>query len=302
MEHVQWARRPALHQPVLVTAFSGWNDAGDAASNTLLYLADQLDAEPFATIDGDEFYDYTETRPSLRLVDGHTRSLEWPQIELLSADLAGRSTDPAVVDVILLTGPEPQLRWRSFCRNVTELAAALGVHRAVHLGALLSEVPHSRPVPVVGSGNDGAALAARGLELSRYEGPTGIVGVLHDACTHAGIDTTSLWAAVPTYVSGAPSPKATLALVSHTAALLHLDVDETLLKVAAEAYEREVDALVSDDDETVSYVQRLELRHDLGDGDDEPALDDVGPVEANPEQVARLTEEIERFLREHGDG
>ncbi len=327
MEHVRWDRRPALHRPVLITAFSGWNDAGDAASNAVRYLADQWDAQPFAAIDGDAFYDYTDTRPTVRLVDGATRALDWPEVELLAADLAGQSADPDVGDAVLLTGPEPQLHWRTFCREVTELATALGVTRVLHLGALLSEVPHTRPVPLVASGDDASLLVGLGAERSRYEGPTGIVGVLQHACAAAGFPTSSLWATVPTYVSGAPSPKATLALVSGAAALLRLDIDTALLAIAAEAYEREVDALVADDDDTVAYLQRLELRHDLGPVDDDADDDESDceddtlgfdddtltrglstgapgggrhhPSDDDDTDPARLADEVERFLREH---
>lgn len=299
---MRWVNRPALHNPVLVTAFSGWNDAGDAASSALRYLIDQLDAEPVGSIDGDEFYDFTETRPTVSLSEGRTRSITWPAVELFAASVAGHNNDPHAGDLLLAVGPEPQLRWRSFCALMTSVAHDLGISRALHMGALLAEVPHTRPVPMVGSGPDPTFLAAQGLTASTYEGPTGIVGVLHDACQRAGMAATSLWATVPTYVSGAPSPKAALALVSHAARILHVPVALDLLEIATEAYEREVDALVADDDDTAGYVRRLEMSHDLGSDDldgseDDDGLDDM--PEIGEGAAAHLADEIERFLRGH---
>lgn len=285
MEHVRFTSRPVLHRPALITAFGGWNDAGDAATTALRYLADQWDATSFATVDPDEFYDFTETRPRVALAEGNTRRIEWPVVELLAADLAGASADDSVGDAVLLIGPEPQLRWRAFCAEVTALAAELGVSRVVHLGALLAEIPHSRPVPLSVSGGGRALPGHESNTTSTYEGPTGIVGVLHSACLEAGLQSTSLWATVPTYVSGAPSPKAALALVEQTSRLVHVEVTTGLLEVAARVYEQEVDALVADDEDTADYVRRLE--HDFD--DDTPA---------DPDAVTALTDEIERFLRD----
>ena len=286
MEHVRWSSRPALHRPALVTAFAGWNDAGDAATTAVRYFADQWDAECFAEIDPDEFYDFTETWPRVHQADGAVRHIEWPGVELLAANIAGTSSDDAVGDLILLVGTEPQLRWRTFCAEITQLAIELGVGRVIHLGALLAEIPHSRPVPVTASGTNLEVLEAERLPTSHYEGPTGIVGVLHQACNEAGLDSLSVWAAVPTYVSGAPSPKAALALAERTARLLRVDLTTGLLEVAARVYEQEVDTLVADDDDTADYVRRLER-----DFDEEADDDDVLPGKD-------LTAEIERFLRE----
>ena len=280
MEHVRWSGRPHLDQPVLVAAFEGWNDAGDAASGAARWLRDRWDAKPFADIDAEEFYDFTSTRPHVRLTRGLEREIVWPVNQFSAATTPG-------ADIVLLVGAEPQLRWRTFCAQVVSVATSLGVRMVVTLGALLADVAHSRPVSVIGTAYDADVVHRLGLQQSTYEGPTGIVGVLHDACRRSGLASASLWAAVPTYVPGAPSPKATLALVERTGQLLELDVRPTDLEAAAEEYERQINELVSGDEETAAYVAQLEERYDRGGDDDEaPSADS-------------LIEEVERFLREH---
>jgi predicted ATP-grasp superfamily ATP-dependent carboligase len=278
MEHVRWTNRPALHSPVVIAAFEGWNDAGDAASTAARYLAERWDAEEFGEIDPEEFFDFTSTRPQVRLDDEGHREIIWPTTDLYAATMPGDAGDAVVV-----IGAEPQLRWRTFCAELTDVASAVGARLVVVLGALLAEVPHSRPVPVVGTAHDAVLTAELGLQPSSYEGPTGIVGVLHAACRDAGLPSASLWATVPSYVPGAPSPKATLALVERTCALLGVWVPTTDLEIASASYERQVSELVESDEETAGYVTSLEERHDAGDEFPSPAS---------------LVEEVERFLRE----
>lgn len=276
MEHLRWTHRPTLERPVLIAAFEGWNDAGDAASSAVSWFTDRWDAEPFADIDPEEFFDFTSTRPEVRNEDGR-RVIDWPTNQFVAGKLpdSGR-------DVILLQGVEPQLKWRTFCGLVLEVAQTFDAAMVVTLGALLAEVPHSRPVSIAGTAYDREVVERLGLAQSTYEGPTGIVGVLHAQCRDADVTSASLWATVPTYVPGSPSPKATLALVEKTAALLDTGVITTDLEIATASYERQINELVEDDDETQAYVAALEQRHDEGD-DDEP--DD-------------LITEVERFLRD----
>lgn len=267
---------------MLVAAFEGWNDAGEAASGAARFLVERWDAERFAAIDAEEYFDFTTTRPHVRYDAEGAREIVWPDTELYAvAGLEG------VGDAVVLLGTEPDLRWRGYCRQVTELAESLGARLVLTLGALLAEVPHSRPVPVSGTAEDPAVVQALGLQASSYEGPTGIVGVLHAACRDAGLATASLWATVPSYVPAAASPKATLALVERTAALLGTWVPTTELEIATAAYERQVDELVRADEETAAYVSSLESRHD----------DESDPFPSG----ASLVEEVERFLRDGPD-
>jgi len=275
---VRWSHRPAVDSPVVIIAFEGWNDAGDAASSAVRYLRDHCEVEPFADIDPEVFYDFTETRPEVRLEDDR-RTIRWPRNQFSHGKFPGTDRD-----VVLLLGTEPQLRWRTFCEAVDHVATEVGAELIVTFGALLAEVAHSRPVSVIGSTQDVGLAAELGLPFSRYEGPTGIVGVLHTALSEVGRPAVSLWAAVPTYVPAAQSPKATMALVQKVAALLDLSIVTTDLEIATAAYERQINELVEEDEETRSYVAALEDRHD-DDGEDFPTGDS-------------LIEEVERFLRD----
>jgi proteasome assembly chaperone (PAC2) family protein len=287
MEVVRWSARPALRRPVMIAAFEGWNDAGDAASSAAAYLARAWEARAFASIDPEEFYDFTATRPQIRLSEGLTRRVEWPANDLLSASLPGTTRD-----VVFLQGVEPQLRWRTFASAVVDVARAVGVELVVTLGALLAEVPHTRPVRVTGTAHDPALVARLDLQQSRYEGPTGIVGVLHDAMGRAGLESASLWATVPHYIGQTPSPKATLALVERTAGLLDAPVRTVELDVAAAAYERQVTEVVAADEDAAAYVQALEA------AEDDPRS---GETIENAGGDA-LAAEVERYLREHPPG
>jgi proteasome assembly chaperone (PAC2) family protein len=280
VEHLRWHFQPELDQPVLVVAFEGWNDAGDAASSAVRWFGDRWDATPFADIDPEVFFDFTSTRPEVRIEDG-ARVIDWPSNEFSAARLPSGDRD-----VVLLHGVEPQLRWRTFAELIIDVARSFDTSMVVTLGALLAEVPHSRPVNVVGTAYDDGVVTRLGLAPSQYQGPTGIVGVLHERLRRAGLESASLWATVPSYVPGAPSPKATLALVETTAQLLDEGVVTTDLEIAAASYERQINELVDDDEETQAYVAALEQAHD-------EQLRNGTPGD--------LVEEVERFLREHGD-
>lgn len=271
---------PELRDPVMIAAFEGWNDAGDAASGAVEYLIDRYDAELIAEIDPEEFLDFTSTRPQAKIDDDGERVIVWPTTRVYAAELPGGGGD-----ALLMLGSEPQLKWRTFCEQIVSIAREAGCRLVVTLGALVAEVPHSRPVPVVGTVSDASLQSELGLAPSTYEGPTGVVGVLSAACREAGFPSASLWAAVPTYVPTAPSPKATLALLEHTSEVLGMWVPATDLEIAAASYERQVSELVQEDDETSDYVTQLETRHD----------DDA-------EGAGRsLVEEVERYLKGRPD-
>ena len=281
-EHLRLERRPTLRRPVLVAAFRGWNDGAQGASLAASYLAQSWSARRFGDVDPEEFYDFQATRPHVALVDGVTRRIDWPENAFFHAELPGTERD-----VVLLLGIEPSTRWRTFTSAIVDLARDLGVELVVTLGALLADVPHTRPAPVTGSATDPGLVRELGLASSRYEGPTGIVGVLHDACRQAEVPSASLWAAVPHYASLAASPKAALALCRRLADLVSAEVDLSELERAAEAYERQVSEAVGQDEETEAYVQELERRRDtLGEDLDVPSGD-------------ALAAELTRFLREH---
>ena len=272
-----------------MAAFEGWNDAADAATTAVRYLEERWSARAFADIDPEEFYDFSTTRPHVRLVDGLTREIVWPSNRFAAANLSSSRRD-----VVVLLGTEPQLRWRTFCDQVLDVARAVDVELVVTLGALLADVPHTRPVQVTGTAADEELVQSLGLERSRYEGPTGIVGVLHDAFRRAGIPSASLWAAVPHYVAATPSPKAALALVQRTAHLLASPLVVTDLEIAAASYERQVSEVVEADDDVAAYVRQLEYRDE--DDDDIDEDDELDPADL-PSGDA-LVAELERFLRD----
>src|SRR5436309_3238999 len=269
--------RPELSRPVLVAAFRGWNDGAQAASLAAGYLAKLWGAEQIADVDPEGFFDFQATRPHVSLVDGITRRIDWPETAFYHA--RPRHLDR---DVVLLLGIEPNVRWRAF----TEL----GVGLVVTLGALLADVPHTRPSPVTGSASDENLVKELGLSTSRYEGPTGIVGVLHDACNKAGIPSASLWAAVPHYVSLTPSPRAAAALCERLGGLFGIKIETAELDQAAETYEEQVSQAVATDEETAAYVEELERRADTIEDDFELPSGDA------------LAAELTRYLREREAG
>lgn len=279
VSHIQWDHRPSLKRPVFVSGFSGWNDAGDAASSAVRYLVEHCEATLFARIDPEDFYDFTTARPSVRTDEQGDRSILWQTTELYAGSV------PEGGDAIFVVGPEPHLKWRTFCEELLGVVETLDASAVVVLGALVAEVAHSRPVQVAGTSDSQERSDRLGLQASTYEGPTGIVGVLTAASRETGHATTSLWAAVPPYVPSAPSPKATLALVEHTAQALDISLPTTDLEIAAAEYVSRVSELVAEDEETTDYVQELERRHDT-----------------DTEQPGRLlVEEVERYLRGHGE-
>jgi proteasome assembly chaperone (PAC2) family protein len=284
MSDLQVSFRPELRDPVLVAAFRGWNDGGQGASLAAGYLAKAWEAERFAEIDAEDFYDFQATRPMVTLEDGETRKLDWPDNGFFHARVPGSRRD-----AVILIGTEPNLRWRTFAGLVLGLAQDLGVQRIVTFGSLLADVPHTRPAPVTAAATDPQMVEELGLEPSRYEGPTGIVGVLLDAARKASIPSLSLWAAVPHYVSLAPSPRAALALVNRFGELLHLDIDTDDLETASDEYSEQVSEAVSTDADTAAYVEELERRVDLlTEEEDLPSGD-------------TLAAELTRFLRERDE-
>jgi predicted ATP-grasp superfamily ATP-dependent carboligase len=289
MQPLRWERRPdGLRAPALVCAFKGWNDAGESATSALTFLAGSLGAEQFAVIDPEDFVDFQSTRPMVRLVDGVSRKIEWPEFEIHAARVPR-----APRDLVLLSGPEPAMRWRGFSRVVVDLAEALGVQLIVLLGALLADVPHSRPVSVTAHASDPGLIERLSLSAPSYEGPTGIVGVLHQACQDAGLPAASLWAAVPHYVAVAPNPKGALALLRRLESLVGVTVDAMELEDAAADYERQVSRAVELDPDVQAFVERLERAADEESGRPDPGSLPSGDV---------LAREFQRFLRQRGDG
>ncbi|WP_231626297.1 PAC2 family protein [Streptomyces apocyni] len=274
---------PELIDPVMVAAFEGWNDAGDAASAAVAHLDREWKGEVFAALDAEDYYDFQVNRPTVWL-DGGVRRLTWPTTRLSVVRIGGDKPR----DLVLVRGIEPSMRWRSFCNELLGFAHELGVELVVVLGALLGDTPHTRPVPVTGVTSDTDLARTMNLEETRYEGPTGIVGVLQEACTHAGVPAVSLWAAVPHYVSQPPNPKATLALLNRLEDLLDLRVPLGELAEDARAWQLGVDQLAAEDSEVAEYVQSLE-----------EARDTAELPEASGEAIAL---EFERYLRRRDGG
>ncbi|HZL48945.1 MAG TPA: PAC2 family protein [Solirubrobacteraceae bacterium] len=287
MQPLIWDRRPdGLRAPAMVCAFQGWNDAGDAASSAVSFLASSLNARRFAQIDSEEFYDFQANRPNIQLTEGNAREIVWPTVEVFEA-LAPR----APRDLVLVQGVEPSMRWRAFSAHLVELAEVLGVQMVVTLGALLADVPHTRPVTMTGFASDPALVERLGLVPSSYEGPTGIVGVLHSACLDAGLPSASLWAGVPHYVAAAANPKAALALVRRVEGLIGVSVDVSDLEVAAGDYERQVGLAVQSDPDIQAFVERLEQAAESEEAEIAPEDVPSGDI---------LAREFQRFLRQRG--
>ncbi len=281
---VEWW--PDLERPILIAGFSGWNDAAEAASVSIATLKESWGAQRFGNFDADEFLDYQATRPEVKLVDGVTRVIEWPENTLSASSRALEATGGR--GAVLLSGPEPNFRWRSFCDSVVELAKELDVEMVVTMGALLADVPHSRPVAVSASAQDPALVEKLGLSPSRYEGPTGITGILHRICADANIPSVSFWASVPHYLPAVPSAPAAIALLETLSNLLEVEVDTTQLAQTADDYREQVSAAVSQDSDLASYVHTLEERYDAHSPEmprDLPSGDE-------------LAQELESFLRD----
>lgn len=279
---------PTLRDPVLVAAFEGWNDAADAASGAVEHLELIWDAQPLAELDSEDYYDYQVNRPTVRQVDGVTREIQWP-----SAMLSVCSPPGSDRDVVLLRGVEPNMRWRSFCNDILEFVEQLGVSTVVILGALLADTPHTRPVPVTGTAYNKEAAERFNLEQTRYEGPTGITGVLQDACVRAGVPAISFWAAVPHYVSQPPNPKAIIALLHRVEDVLDVEVPLGGLPEQAEEWEGAINEMTAGDEEIAEYVRSLEER-----GDAEVDINDA-MAKIDGDAIAA---EFEKYLRRRGRG
>ena len=288
MSDLIWERRPELRKPIMVCAFKGWNDAGESASAALSFIRGSFESEDVARIDPEEYYDFTAVRPTVRLTEGRTREMDWPENQFSIAEVPG-----AEGDLVMLQGVEPSLRWRRFTDNVIGTARELDVSMVITLGALLADVPHSRPVAITGFGSDNSLVERLGFEPPSYEGPTGIVGVLQNACASAGFASVSLWASVPHYVAASPNPKVALALVRGFEGVAGVAVDAGELESAAEDYERQVSAAVASDPEVKAFVERLET-----------AMDEVTaenpPDEGSLPSADTIARDFQRFLRQIG--
>lgn len=277
--HVEWIFRPEVSRSIVVCAFGGWNDGGEGATTALRDLRDRWAARRFASMDPEEFYDFQVHRPTVRLQPGLMRRLEWPRNDFSLARSGGR-------DVVLLLGTEPNLRWRTYAQEVLQVAIELGAELFVTLGAFLADVPHTMPAPVSASSTDPGWLARPGVEPARYEGPTGIVGVLHDAAPALGLPSLSLWAAAPHYLPSGPNPKVALALLEALRDIVGLEVDTRDMARIAEGWQRRVDEEVAEDPGLADYVRQLERE---GTGEPSPMPD-----------AEDLVEELERYLRDQG--
>jgi len=289
-DHVRWLSQPELRRPVVIAAFSGWNDAADAASTAVRTLVDAWGAEPLAEIDPEEFTDFATVRPSVALERGVTRKIVWPKVSMWHASTPG-------TDVILLLGPEPSLRWRLFTEQIISVAVHFDAAMVISLGALLADVPHNRPVQLIGTATDATMVERFDLQRSRYEGPTGIVGVLHDACSDSEIPSASLWAAVPAYASQIPSPKASSALIQRAGEIIGTPAPVGALHNAIVSYEERVDDLVAEDEDLAAYVERLDS---MGDNVFEDDNDDqqLSLFDTEDDDGSSLVDEVEQFLRE----
>lgn len=286
MEPLIWeGEPPELRSPVLVAAFVGWNDAASAATTALEAVSVALDSEVLARIDPEEFFDFQDNRPTIRLTAGQARRIEWPSNTLLAAP-----APTAERDLVLLSGTEPSLRWRAFTDLVLGTAERLGVQMVVTLGALIADVAHTRPVPITGLASDPELVERLGLGSSRYEGPTGIVGVLHDACRRHELPSASLWAAVPHYVAAVPNPKGALALLRRLEGLTGIAIEASELEEASERFEEQVDRAVAANPEIEEMVRRLEQEQ----AEAVELSDDIPSGDA-------IAGEFQRFLRQRGE-
>ena len=296
IDHVRWLSKPSLKNPTFIAAFTGWNDAADAASSAVNNLVEGWGATPLATIDPEPFTDYSKDRPHVRLKDGTKRRIVWPTVGLWHVNGAGG-------DIILALGPEPSLKWKLFSRQIISVAEQFDASMFLTLGSLLADVPHSRPVHIIGTATDADLIERFNLQRSRYEGPTGIVGVLHDTCDDSSIPSASLWAAVPAYASQVPSPKASLALMRRACEIVGTPAPLATVMNLIERYEEQVDSIVRDDEDLVAYVERLETMTDNGisiddEVDDSQLQFDFAGDSDEPADSGNLMDEVEQFLRE----
>jgi proteasome assembly chaperone (PAC2) family protein len=288
VELLNWeADPPQLRSPVLVAAFAGWNDAASAATTALEAMAVSLEAEAVAEIDPEEFYDFQVTRPTIRMAEGEAREVDWPANTIFTAEVPS-----AERDLVLVSGVEPNLKWRSFAGAVIEVAERLDVEMVVTLGALLADVPHTRPVPITGLASDPELVERLSLSRSSYEGPTGIVGIVHDACRRRGLTSASLWAAVPHYVAAVPNPKAALALLRRLEGFTGVAIEASELEDAVSRFETQVDRAVAANPEIEELVRRLESER--AEEEDAIGLEDMPSGDA-------IAQDFQRFLRQRTD-
>jgi proteasome assembly chaperone (PAC2) family protein len=287
VDHVIWeGDPPELRSPVLVCAFAGWNDAASAATTAIEAVAAALDSEVVARLDPEDFYDFQVNRPTIRLVEGRTRHIDWPANTMVTAIAPG-----AERDLILMSGVEPNLRWRSYSTAILDAAQRMGVEMLVSLGALIADVAHTRPVPITGLATDQELVEKLNLSRSNYEGPTGIVGVLHDQCRERGISSASLWAAIPHYVAAVPNPKAALALLRRLEGMTGIAIEASELEDAMDRFESQIDRAVAANPEIEELVRRLEAEQ----ADEVELPGDVPSGDT-------LAREFQRFLRQRTDG
>ena len=283
MDSLTWEGEvPKLRAPIMVCAFRGWNDAAAAASTALDTVAASLDAEPLAELDPEEYFDFQATRPTIVLSDGQSRRIDWPRNALSAARVPAADRD-----LVLLDGTEPNLRWRTFSETVATAAETLGVEMVVTMGALVAEVSHSLPVPITGLASDERLVEELDLTRSNYEGPTGIVGVVHDCCRQLGMTSASLWAAVPHYVAAVPNPKAALALLRRLESITGIAVQASDLEGEATSYEEQIGRAIAANPEIEELVQRIESEQSeqLEGDEDLPSADS-------------LARDFQRFLRQ----
>jgi proteasome assembly chaperone (PAC2) family protein len=280
-------RAPELDAPTVIASFEGWNDAGQAATTAVRYLVDTWHAKAFARLDPEAYFSFTDTRPTVRIVDGASREVRWPRLEFYWR----KNVDP-VPDVVLMPGVEPNLRWRSFCGEIVELARSVGARRVFTLGALVTDAVHTRPVPLTGFSSDPdvqSKFAARSITRSSYEGPTGIVGVLHDACTKAGLPAASLWGASPYYLGSTPNPKTALGLLEALDDALGLQLNLGEMSTVSDEFTRQVSLAVRDNSEVQQQITALEQRYDER-GSEQPSSPEFPPTGA-------IIADLENFLR-----
>jgi proteasome assembly chaperone (PAC2) family protein len=276
---------PQLRNPILVCSFRGWNDAAAAASTALGTVAEALDSEVIGEVDPEEYFDFQATRPTIVLSEGQARHIEWPQNTLIAARVPAADRD-----LVLLDGTEPNLRWRTFSETIATAADALGVEMVVTLGALIAEVSHTLPVPITGLASDETLVEELDLQRSSYEGPTGIVGVVHDCCRQLGMTSASLWAAVPHYIAAVPNPKAALALLRRLEGLTGIAVEATELEEEATSYEEQISRAVAANPEIEELVEKIETEQ----SEQFELPEDVPSAES----IAR---DFQQFLRQQGN-
>jgi proteasome assembly chaperone (PAC2) family protein len=282
---------PGDERTNVIAAFQGWNDAGQAATTAVRYLIDQWDAKPFARLDADEYFSFTDTRPQIRIVDGNQRELVWPSNEFYYFGGA-----PKTPPCVLLLGTEPNLRWRSFCDEVIGLAEMLSAQRVFTMGALVADAVHTRPVPLTGFSTEAEMqnkFLARSVNRANYQGPTGIVGTLHNLAVKAQIPAASVWAATPYYLGSTPNPKTALGLLDILDEALELNMNLSELRGVADEFVQQVSMAVKDNDEVQERIRMLEQAHDERATAGQPAdFPETGTIIAD----------LESFLREKRAG